>query len=182
MFRGGVLANAGHNHVIASHALTGTIHVAEGALLQTTFELHLPVAQLTVDEPALREALHREDFPPEVPESARAGTARNMLGESLLDGAHHPEIVLRSAGLSPGADGEVQAQVLATVKGQDHLIHATVHYELQGSALRASGSLSLKQSELGLTPFSALLGALTVQDEMQVRFELKAHAAEAPPL
>jgi hypothetical protein len=190
VFRGGLLASAGHNHVIASHALTGTIRVPDPATpLQTTFEIHLPVDELTIDEPALREALHREDFPPDVPEAAREGTRKNMLGEALLDAAHHPQIVLRSAGLQastgPGGEdaggGEVLATVQASVRGEEHPIRTAVHYRLQGDELQAYGQLALKQSDLGLRPFSAFLGALTVQDEMQVRFELHAHAAGSPP-
>jgi polyisoprenoid-binding protein YceI len=174
------MASAGHNHVVASHTLTGTIWVDPAQPLATTFEVHLPVEQLTIDEPGLREALRRDDFPAEVPETARAGTRRNMLGEALLDASQHAEIVLRSAGLKPGAAGEVLATVLAKVRGQDHLIHATVRYEIGSGDLRMRGQLALKQSDLGLTPFSAFLGAIAVQDEMQVSFDLRAHAAQDP--
>jgi hypothetical protein len=177
VFRGGLLASAGHNHVIASHTLTGVFHVPAQPM-ETTFEVHLPLESLTIDEPELRRAQHRDDFPPEVPETARAGTRQNMLGGALLDAARWPEIVLMSAGLAPaqGEKGEVLASIEATVRGEAHLIKVPAHYQLQGDELTVSGAVALKQSELGLTPFSALLGALTVQDEMQVQFELRARA------
>ena len=41
-----------------------------------------------------------------------------------------------------------------------------------------SGELPLRQSDLGLTLFSAMLGALQVQDEMHVSFRIVARAAE----
>jgi polyisoprenoid-binding protein YceI len=177
VFRGGLLASAGHNHVIASHALSGTIHVP-AQVLQTTFDVHLPLTTLTIDEPELRQALHRDDFPPEVPEAARAGTRQNMLGEALLNAAQWPEIVLRSAGFVPASSsgGDVIASVVATVRGQDSLLKVPVHYQVEGDNLTVTGELSLKQSQLGLTPFSAFMGALTVQDEMHVRIELRARA------
>jgi polyisoprenoid-binding protein YceI len=182
VFRGGLLASAGHNHVIASHTLTGTFRADPDQPLATVFEVHLPVDQLTIDEPPLREALHRADFPTEVPEEARAGTRRNMLSEAVLDASHHREIVLRSVGLQAGGEpGVVLAGVQATVRGQEHLIRATVRYELSGGELRARGQLALKQSDLGLTPFSAFLGALAVQDEMQVSFDLHALAVHQDP-
>jgi hypothetical protein len=61
-----------------------------------------------------------------------------------------------------------------------------VHYTLEGDTLVACGELALRQSELGLTPFSAMLGALQVQDEMHVSFRISARAAQlsaapAPP-
>jgi hypothetical protein len=52
-----------------------------------------------------------------------------------------------------------------------------VHYESQDGQIVVSGEFPLKQSDLGLTPFSALLGALQVVDEMKVRFRVVAHAA-----
>lgn len=181
VFRGGTLAAAGHNHLIAAHQLTGSFSVDAAHPLQTAFEVHMPLEQLTVDEPDLRQALNRDDFPSEVPESARLGTRRNMLGEAVLDASHHPEIVLRAAGMRPGpGPGEVLATVLVNVRGEDHAVLAAVSYDLTGDELRMSGQFPLKQSDLGMTPFSALMGALTVQDEMQVRFDLRAHLAPDP--
>jgi hypothetical protein len=34
----------------------------------------------------------------------------------------------------------------------------------------------LRQSDLGLTPFSVMLGALQVQDEMHIKFKIVASA------
>ena len=52
-----------------------------------------------------------------------------------------------------------------------------VHLEQLADVIEVSGEFPLKQSELGLTPFSALLGALQVIDEMKIRFHIVAHAA-----
>jgi hypothetical protein len=67
--------------------------------------------------------------------------------------------------------------VQTTVRGQLRTISVPVRYEFVAGALIVSGEAALKQSELGLTPFSALLGALQVQDEMRVRFRIVARAA-----
>jgi hypothetical protein len=177
VFRGGLLASAGHNHVIASHSLSGAIHVPEDPL-RATFEVRMPVEALTIDEPPLRRALQRDDFPPEVPAAARQGTRMNMLGDALLDSAHWPEIVLRSASLTPQAgSGNVLASVAASIRGQEHYLTVPVHYQMQADELIVSGEIPLKQTQLGLTPFSIMLGALTVQDEMHVQFHLLARAS-----
>jgi len=52
-----------------------------------------------------------------------------------------------------------------------------VRYSLAAGTITVSGETPLRQSDIGLTPFSALLGALQVQDEMRVRFRLVARAA-----
>jgi hypothetical protein len=180
VFRAGPLAKAGHNHVIASHAVTGTIYVPADPL-HTTFELHIPVAELTVDEPGLRASENSPDFPPEVPDSAKEGTRRNMLSEALLDGTRYAEIILRTERLeraegSPAAAHAVTAHVQVEIRGQRHSMTVPVRYELESGTVVASGELPLRQTELGLTPFSALLGALQVQDEMQVKFRIMARA------
>jgi polyisoprenoid-binding protein YceI len=178
VFRGGPLAKAGHNHVIASHALHGTLYVPVD-LARATFEVHLPVTELTVDEEALRAKENEADFPPGVPDSAKEGTRRNMLGAALLDAQHYPEIVLRSSSLeaAPGGSGlQWLAHAQVTVRDRTSSVVVPVRYEQHADTIVVSGELPLRQSDLGLTPFSALLGALQVVDEMKVRFRIVAQA------
>jgi len=175
-FRGGTLAKVGHNHVIASHDVSGTFYVPDDTS-RSTFELHIPVAQLAIDEPDLR-AQEGPDFPRDVPDSAKEGTRRNMLSEALLNGAQFADIVLVSQHMDAVIPGsQVRADVQITVRGQTHTVSVPVTYTLANDVLTASGELPLKQTDLGLTPFTAMLGALAVQDEMLVRFRFVAHAA-----
>jgi polyisoprenoid-binding protein YceI len=182
VYRGGALASAGHNHVIASRDLSGAIFIP-AEILQSSFEIHIPVATFTVDEAALRAEQSAADFPPDVSEGAKEGTRRNMLGEALLDAEHNPEIELRSLQLEPAGSAAtdsttVLAHVQSTVRGQLRSFTVPVRYRLAGDgSLDASGEFPLRQSELGLTPFSAMLGALQVQDEMRVSFHIVARAA-----
>ncbi len=175
VYRAGPLAKAGHNHVIASHELSGTIYVPTD-LMRTTFEVRVPVGGMTVDEAALR-AQEGADFSADVPDSARDGTRRNMLGQALLDAERFPQIVLQSERLEPHAGGQLEAHVQVQVKESPHSIVAPVRYEMKSDELVISGEMPLRQTDLGLTPFSALLGALQVQDEMRVKFHIVARAA-----
>jgi len=55
----------------------------------------------------------------------------------------------------------VLAHVQSSVRGQLRTFTVPVRYRLEGKgALEISGEFPLRQSELGLTPFSAMLGAL----------------------
>ena len=179
VYRGGALASAGHNHVIASHTLNGTVYVPAEPLA-STFEVHVPVAALTVDEPQLRAAENPADFPPDVSQGARDGTRRNMLGPALLDADQYPEVVLQSGRLEradTGASGAATAVIETQVRGHSSTLRVPLRYELTGDTLTVTGEMPLRQSELGLTPFTALMGALAVADEMQVRFRIVARAA-----
>ncbi len=183
VYRGGALASVGHNHLIASHDLRGTIYVP-GEVLHSSFEVHIPVATLTVDEAALRAQQPAADFPPDVPESAKEGTRHNMLGEALLDAQHHPEILLQSLQLEPvkgSADSaSVLAHVQSSVRGQQRDLTVPVRYRIGGNGtVEATADFPLRQSDLGLTPFSAMLGALQVQDEMRISLHIVARQAPA---
>jgi hypothetical protein len=219
VYRGGPLAKAGHNHVIASHALRGSLYVPVD-LTQSTLEIHMPVTELTVDEEELRASEHSDDFPPDVPDSAKDGTRHNMLSPALLDGDQYPEIVLRSERLErvsddgangsggpdgssgangvnalngpvgprrPGGSSSVSvsdgpnahwlAHIQVTVRDKTNTVIVPVHFEQHADEIEVSGIFPLKQTDLGLVPFSALLGALQVVDEMKIRFHIVAHAA-----
>ena len=174
VYRAGPLARSGHNHVITSHDLAGTFYVPP-ELARVSFELHVPVAGFSVDEPEAR-AAEGADFPPEVPPAAVAGTRHNMLGEAVLAADQFPEIILTARRINLAAEPQhAWAEVEARVRGQSHIVRLAVSFELQGEQLSVNGTLPLKQTELGLTPLSALMGALQVQDEMRVRVHIVAH-------
>jgi hypothetical protein len=170
-YKGGALSAAGHNHVIASHNLTGKVYVHED-ISHCAFDLVMPATLLEVDEANLRQE-EGEDFKSQVSDSAKEGTRKNMLGEALLDGEHYPGVELNSTTLG-GTRESMQATVRVKVKDQQHDIQVPVVVKYAGDQLTATGEFSVKQSELGLKPFSALGGALQVQDEMKVKFSIVA--------
>ena len=169
--RGGAMARLGHNHVIASHQLGGTVYATDDAL-QTRFDISFPVSDLTVDEPALREQAG-PDFPPNVPQSARDGTHTNLLSEALLDAAHYPTIRLRATDVIEAAGG-YDMGVEISIKDQVRTVRVPVAVERKDGAIVATGEFPLKQSDLGLKPFSIAMGALVVLDDMTVRFSVTA--------
>lgn len=171
VYRGGAMARLGHNHVIASHQLGGPVYVTDVAT-QTRFDITVPVNDLTVDEPAMRE-MAGPDFPPNVPESARDGTRKNLMSEALLDGAKYPTIRLRAVDVIEAAGG-YDMGVEITIKEQVRTVRVPVAVEKSEGSIKASGEFPLKQSELGLKPFSVAMGTLIVLDDMKVRFDVTA--------
>jgi polyisoprenoid-binding protein YceI len=171
VFRGGAMSRLGHNHVIASHHLAGIVSVTDDAT-QTRFDIGIPVNELTIDEPAMREQAGA-DFPPGVPQSARDGTRKNLLSEALLDGEKYPEIRLRATDVVAAGD-VFDVGVEISIKDQVRNMRVPVTVERQPGALTARGEFPLKQSELGLKPFSIAMGALVVLDEMRIHFEVVA--------
>ena len=174
VYRGGALAALGHNHVIASTALAGRIELRE-PLTASTLELALPLDSLTVDERPRRLAAG-SDFPDNLTESDREGTRRNMLGPALLDAARFP--VLRLTGVAiEGSAGEFRVRTQVALAGMEREILVPVGVDVRNRELVAQGEFVLTHAELGLTPFSAALGALRVRDDMLVAYRLVARRA-----
>lgn len=178
VYRGGAMARLGHNHVIASHRLGGVVYLADDAT-QTRFDINVPVNELTVDEPALREQAG-PDFAANVPQSARDGTQGNLLSEALLDGAHYPTIRLRATDVIEAANG-YDMGVEISIKDQVRTMRVPVAVERTEGALVATGEFPLKQSELGLKPFSVAMGTLVVLDDMRVNFRITARGSAPGP-
>jgi polyisoprenoid-binding protein YceI len=180
VYRGGAMSRLGHNHVIASHQLSGSVFVADDPL-GSSFDISLPVNELTIDEPAMRE-LAGPDFPPGVPQTARDGTRKNMLSEALLDGETYPTIRLRATDVVAAGEG-FDVGVEITIKDQVRSVRVPVTLMRKDGALSARGEFPLKQSELGFKPFSVAMGTLVVLDEMRVHFEIVARMkSEAIPV
>ena len=113
------------------------------------------------------------DFPAEVPESARQGTRKNMLGPQLLDADRYPGITLTSVAIE-GTREQMRARTRVRVKDQTREITIPVSAKYSSGRIEAQGEFALKQSDLGLEPFSVMLGALVVQDELKVKFRIVA--------
>jgi hypothetical protein len=171
VYRGGAMARLGHNHVIASHLLTGSVYLTDDAT-QTRFDVTFPVNDLIVDEPGLREKAGA-DFPPGVPQTARDGTRINMLSAALLDSANYPVIRLRATEVIAVGEGyEIAVEI--TLKDTQIYARVPVQVTRNADSILASGEFPLRQSDLGLKPFSIAMGALQVIDEMRIRFALTA--------
>jgi hypothetical protein len=171
VYRGGTLASAGHNHVIVSRDVSGTVYVHE-EVPRSGFELVMPLASLEIDPPDVRRE-EGEDFTSEVSDSAREGTRRNMLGAALLDAERYPEIRLSAVG-AEGVRESPLVTVLIAVKERQHQLKVPVNVRYENEQLITTGEFKVRQTELGLTPFSALMGALQVRDELTIKFRIVA--------
>ena len=167
--RAGPLARLGHNHVITSAQESGRAWLGPEPQ-QSGFEIRLPVGAFVVDEPAARRAAGPE-FPGELPAEAREGTYRNMLRAEVLDGERHPEIVVRASRVS----GTWQQPVIVariTLRGTTRDIEVPVELQRDPQSMLAQGTLRIRQSDFGITPFSVGGGAIQVADEVDVSFEI----------
>ena len=158
--RAGLMARLGHDHVVASRTLSG--HVAPGA---GSADLSFRLDQMTVDEPQLlRDAGIGKQPSPE----AVAGTRANMLGRAL-DAQRYPVVTLHA---QRQADGRLRVAV--TLHGTTRWLALPAAVRIDTDQVIASGTARLKQTDFGITPFSVGGGLLSVQDELEVRYNIVA--------
>jgi len=168
----GPMARLGHPHVIGGDVIGGEIILAE-PFRESALRLAIDVDGLQVDRPAWRAA---EGFEPEVDEEFISGTRRNMLSPELLDAGAHPEIRIESIAIS-GPRWQPDIEALVTLAGETRQLTVPVALEIEGRSLTATGRFVIRQSDFGLTPYSAAGGALRVSDEVLVRFRIEARSS-----
>jgi polyisoprenoid-binding protein YceI len=172
VYRDGVLSTFGHNHVVSSKDFTGTIQV-QPAPAPPRVEITFPVDRLIVDDAAVRR-LEGADFANQPSKDDIAGTAANMLSSALLNAKQFPTIKVS------GTSGPVDAKNAATldlavqIAGKEIKLAVPDTLKLEGDQLEASGEIELSHRQLGLKPFSALLGSHKVAEQMKFKFRIRA--------
>jgi hypothetical protein len=175
LYRGGSLARLGHNHTVASRDIAGYA-IAGDDVEGARVDLYFPVARVIVDDPADR-AGAGEDFDKPLSEEAVEGTRENMLGEGQLHAADHPFISVAGRVVSVRAP-RPEVELTFYVRGRTATRRLAMDLEQQGDRLIASGVVDLRLTELGIEPYSVLGGALKVQDEIDLEFEIVAERIE----
>jgi polyisoprenoid-binding protein YceI len=172
VYRDGVLSTFGHNHAVSVKEVTGTIHL-QPKLAQSRVELNISVDQLIVDDAAIRRQ-EGPDFANQPSEDDIAATRANMLGNALLNAIRFPAI--KVTGTSGPADATNSAMLDLSVHlvGQEIKLTIPATLKLEGDQLEATGAVELSHKQLGLKPFSALLGSLRVAEQMKFKYRIRA--------
>jgi polyisoprenoid-binding protein YceI len=162
--RAGSLARLGHDHVVASHEVTGYLAPGEGRA-----DLYVALARLTVDEPALRVEAGFETQPTE---SDIEGTRSNMLTR-VLEAEKFPFALISIAGAN--ATGKKTTLAVAiTLHGHKRTLHVPAEIEADAEKVSLTGRLSFEQTDFGITPYSLLGGAIAVKNGVELRFRIRA--------
>ncbi len=171
VYRAGPLARLGHNHVIVAQDITGRIY-RQNPLSRSGFQLQFPVSSLQVD-PVTARAQEGPDFAILPAPADIEGTRRNMLGERVLGGTAFPRVTVQGMSLT-GAPPEVVLNCRVLLRDAEVALAVPAVLVSGESDITVSGALVISHDQLGMTPFSVMLGALQVAEEMTVKFRIKA--------
>lgn len=174
VYRDGPLGRFGHNHVVAAGKLRGEVDYVTDMPAKSTFELHIPVREMVVDDPRQRRIAGPAFEKNPDPEAVR-DTRANMLGPKVLDASSYPEVEVRSLAVR-GQLPALTVRVLVRLRGAEREMEIPVHVRHDDHRLSVRGSLQFAQTTFGIEPFSILLGAVAVRDQVDVEFDLTARA------
>jgi polyisoprenoid-binding protein YceI len=174
VYKAGAFAAFAHDHTVEARAFTGDVYLAP-AFKDSIFSVKLPVKKFEVDRPEAR-ATAGADFASKPSPGDIQGTTEHMLGKDSLDAGRYPDVTIQSVSLS-GEEAKAEMTVRITLHGTARDLKVPVVVSQDGDELSAGGDFELRQTEFGLTPFSAAGGALQVADTLKVHFKILARKA-----
>ena len=166
--RDGPLARFGHDHVVTVKDPEGFLEL-DGRGPGSRADLRFPVDRLVVDS---REARERHQLTTDPDASEIEGTRSNLM-ERVLDADHWPWVTLRMTSISH-RDDHYSALIRIAVRGSDYSEVQPFRLSQADGRVMVDGFFVLRQTDLGLEPFSALGGGLRVADAMEIHFHIEA--------
>lgn len=171
IYKAGAFARFGHNHVIAIVQPSGTVELAENTA-DATLAMEFAVAALSIDDPALR-SRYGEQFASEPTAEDIAGTQTNMLTDQVLSGDEFPTISLTGSSLSGiGEDQTIELNI--TLLGRSVALTVPVDVMFEDGDLVAQADFRIVHADLGMEPFSVMMGALQVAPEIDFTVNIRA--------
>lgn len=174
VYKAGAFARLGHNHVIAVRGLEGTVIVDDANLAASSFTMAFPVADLSVDDATLRAGLGA-DFSSVPTADDIAGTRKNMLSERVLQGDKFMTIRLTGKGPETMAGGQT-LKLTIELLGRSIDLTVPTKVEVTAESVEASGEFELNHADLGMQPFTVMMGALQVGEKLSFSYRVVARA------
>jgi polyisoprenoid-binding protein YceI len=171
VYRGGLFGVFGHNHMISTRDIDGRIVISED-MAASSVELEIPVESLEVDSQEIRDE-EGDDFKGEVSDKDKRGTKENMLGAKLLNAANFSNITIESNSWS-GELPDIVVKAIFTVRDQSNAVEFSATVSVNEELIVITGSFDLTHGQLGLNPFTAVLGGLRVRHRMEIKFRITA--------
>jgi polyisoprenoid-binding protein YceI len=170
-YKAGLFSGLAHDHHFEVKDWTATAEVPGGDARRASVEVVLSSASL-------------RDAQKSLSEDDRRKVDAQAAGPDVLDAAHHPRIEFRSERIelapSPDSAAAVRGTIHGTLAARGRSIPLDVPFEAERGSLtwKVRGTARLKQSALGIKPFSGFGGTVKVKDELTVEFAFTLRARQ----
>jgi len=150
--KAGLLAFAGHGHLVRAGSASGRIVYYPARPADSHVDVVVPVDSLDVLTP---------------PDTAEIRKVTETMRSEVLHPDRYALITFVSTTVTPAGDGlEVDGRL--TIVGQTRDVAVVVRVEAAGDTLRATGSFSVKQSDFGIRPYrGGPAGTVRVADRVE---------------
>jgi polyisoprenoid-binding protein YceI len=174
VFKSGPASAFAHDHVVRATRWQATLDLSSDPVALSA-DVRVDATGLAVDEPEVRA---RYDLADTLSDDDRAQVRASMLGADQLDVAAFPEMRFVVTRLERAEDGFRIVGEL-TVHGVTRHVARSLSITPDGDAFVARGQVRIRQSDFGIQPYSAFLGAVRTQNEVEIVFALVAVPAVA---
>ena len=173
LFKDGVAARLGHDHVVHARELSGTVAYDPRNPEASSIRVAVEVGSLIADDPGTRRKFGLAGEPSA---SDRAEIDKAMKADGQLAAARFPSMTFTSTAIATQPDGRVLVAGRLTIRGVTNELKFPAQMSVEGAQLRGRAQLKFKQSSFGYPPYSALLGAIKNKDEVILHIDLVAKA------
>ena len=168
VYRGGLLAKLGHDHIVASQNMQGYIRIHKKTG-ECRADFYAPLKSLDVDNEIFRAAENLDTSPSQ---ADIIGTKNNML--KSLEQAQFPFAQLRSRDCSPAVSAEATGAALS-LHGVTRELQLEISIEFsEEQPLRLKGGFSILQTDFDIEPFSIMNGLIKVEDRLDLSYSISA--------
>ena len=173
LFKDGVAARLGHDHVVHASVFSGIVAYDPRNPEASSLQVAVDVRSLIADDPGTRRKFGLAGEPSA---SDRAEIDKAMKADGQLAAARFPSMSFTSTGIARQPDGRFLVTGRLTIRGVTNEVKFPAQIGMEGAQLRGRAQLTLKQSRFGYPPYSALLGAIKNKDEVILHIDLVAKA------
>ena len=167
--REGAAARVGHDLILVATRWRAVVHVDARVPTRSTVRAVVEAASLEVRE-ASGGALS-------LTESQKAEIETNTREDVLLS-RRHPKITFTSTAVDGDAKRALVTGRLA-IAGKTREAALAVRVDARSTLPRVRATMSIVQTDFGITPYSALLGALRVKDAVELSVDVRLPAGPA---
>lgn len=172
VFKDGAAAAFAHDHTVHATELSGEVVADPAHPEKSRVSVTVQTKSLVNDDPQVRRQFGLD---PAVPEKDRRAVEESMKGRDQLDVGRYPTISFVSTAVEKAGDN-IQLTGDFTLHGVTRPIKLPIQVTLDGDSLVGEGKVRLKQSDWGITPYSAFLGAVKNKDEIVLNVHLVGRA------
>jgi polyisoprenoid-binding protein YceI len=161
--REGAAARVGHDLTLAATRWRAVVHVDARVPTRSTVRAVVEAASLEVREASGGALSLTESQKVEIEEIIR---------EKVLRSPRHPKVIFTSTAVEGGSKRALVKGDL-TIAGRTREAAIALHVDARSKTTRVRATMSIVQTDFGITPHSALLGALRVKDAVELSIDIR---------